>query len=126
MRIGQLAKATDTTTRALRFYEERGLLSSRRAVNGYRMYDETAVNRVANIRYLLDAGLTLDDIEHFGYCLDGDLPKGRASDAMLGVGWRRLAVLDDRIANLVRVRDYLAELLDTASAAPRSAEHAPC
>jgi DNA-binding transcriptional MerR regulator len=126
MRIGELAKATGTTTRALRFYEERKLLSSRRAMNGYRIYDESAVNRVTNIRYLLEAGLTLDDIEPLRYCLDGDLRKSRASDAVLTIGRRRLGVLDDRIANLVRVRDYLAQQLATASSAPRPAEHTPC
>ncbi|MBI0300767.1 MerR family transcriptional regulator [Streptomyces sp. PRKS01-29] len=115
MRIGELAKATGTTTRALRFYEERGLLSSARAVNGYRTYDEQAVRRVANIRYLLDAGLTLEDIEHFGACLDGDVPNSRPSEAMLDVGRRRLGVLDDRIATLARVRDELAERLAVAS-----------
>ncbi|CDR06592.1 transcriptional regulator, MerR family [Streptomyces iranensis] len=110
-----MAKATGATTRALRFYEERGLLSSARALNGYRMYDEQAVRRVANIRYLLDAGLTLEDIEHFGACLDGDLPNSRPSEAMLDVGRRRLSVLDDRIASLARVRDELAERLAIAS-----------
>ncbi|GAA3359680.1 MerR family transcriptional regulator [Streptomyces antimycoticus] len=115
MRIGELAKATGATTRALRFYEERGLLSSARAVNGYRAYDERAIQRVANIRYLLDAGLTLEDIEHFGACLDGDLPSSRPSEAMLNVGRRRLSVLDDRIATLARVRDELAERLAIAS-----------
>ncbi|MEV8055871.1 MerR family transcriptional regulator [Streptomyces antimycoticus] len=115
MRIGELAKATGATTRALRFYEERGLLSSARAVNGYRVYDERAIQRVANIRYLLDAGLTLEDIEHFGACLDGDLPSSRPSEAMLTVGRRRLSVLDDRIATLARVRDELAERLAIAS-----------
>ncbi|MFJ2194508.1 MerR family transcriptional regulator [Streptomyces violaceusniger] len=115
MRIGELAKATGATTRALRFYEERGLLSSTRAVNGYRIYDERAIQRVANIRYLLDAGLTLEDIEHFGVCLDGDLPSSRPSEAMLNVGRRRLSVLDDRIATLARVREELAERLAIAS-----------
>ncbi len=115
MRIGELAKATGATTRALRFYEERGLLSSTRAVNGYRIYDERAIQRVANIRYLLDAGLTLEDIEHFGACLDGDLPSSRPSEAMLNVGRRRLSVLDDRIATLARVREELAERLAIAS-----------
>jgi DNA-binding transcriptional MerR regulator len=118
MRIGDLAKATGTTTRALRFYEERGLLSSRRAGNGYRMYEQSAVTRVTNIRYLLAAGLTLDDVEQFRHCLDGDLPRSRTSDALLAVGRRRVAVLDDRIADLVRTRDHLAEQLATASSAP--------
>ncbi|MCQ8191540.1 MerR family transcriptional regulator [Streptomyces rugosispiralis] len=115
MRIGELAKATGATTRALRFYEERGLLSSARAVNGYRVYDEGAVKRVANIRYLLDAGLTLEDIEHFGACLDRDVPSSRPAEAMLDIARRRLSVLDDRIDTLTRVRDELAERLAAAS-----------
>ncbi|MEE4595241.1 MerR family transcriptional regulator [Streptomyces sp. DSM 41524] len=115
MRIGELAKATGATARALRFYEERGLLSSARAGNGYRVYDERAVRRVANIRYLLDAGLTLEDIEHFGACLDGDLPSSRPAEAMLDVARRRLSVLDDRIDTLTRVRDELAGRLAAAS-----------
>ncbi|PNG92920.1 MerR family transcriptional regulator [Streptomyces malaysiensis] len=115
MRIGELAKATGATTRALRFYEERGLLSAARAVNGYRIYDERAIRRVVNIRYLLDAGLTLEDIEHFSACLDGDLPNSPPSEAGLNVGRRRLSVLDERIATLARVRDELAERLAVAS-----------
>ncbi|GAA1305791.1 MerR family transcriptional regulator [Streptomyces javensis] len=115
MRIGELAKATGATARALRFYEERGLLSSARAGNGYRVYDERAVRRVANIRYLLDAGLTLEDIEHFGACLDGDLPSSRPAEATLDVARRRLSVLDDRIDTLTRVRDELAGRLAAAS-----------
>ncbi|WP_415745036.1 MerR family transcriptional regulator, partial [Streptomyces scabiei] len=61
MRIGELARATGTTARALRHYEQAGLISSQRAPNGYRIYDERAVVRVRNIRYLLAAGLVLDD-----------------------------------------------------------------
>ena len=43
MRIGELAKATGVTTRALRFYEEQGLLTATRSHNGYRQYDESAI-----------------------------------------------------------------------------------
>lgn len=95
----------------LRLYEERGLLPAARAANGYRMYDENAVVRVANIRYLLDAGLTLDDVAHFRACLDGDLEHRMcltSANPLVEVGRRRLAVLDERIAGLVRAREHLA------------------
>ncbi|WP_279433357.1 MerR family transcriptional regulator [Micromonospora sp. KC606] len=39
----------------MRHYEEHGLITSARAANGYREYDERAVARVRNIRYLLGA-----------------------------------------------------------------------
>lgn len=73
MRIGELAAATGTTPRALRHYEQEGLIGSTREANGYRDYDERAAVRVRNIRYLLDTGLTLADVRCFAGCLDGDM-----------------------------------------------------
>ena len=47
MRIGELAAATGTTTKTLRFYEDSGLLPpAERAANGYRDYGQDAVNRL--------------------------------------------------------------------------------
>ena len=76
------------------------------------MYDASAVTRVANIRYLLDSGLTLDDVTHFRACLGGDVAHARCpAEPLMEVGRRRLAVLDERIAALVRVREHLAARL---------------
>ncbi|MFJ6993854.1 MerR family transcriptional regulator [Streptomyces sp. NPDC003090] len=101
MRIGELARATGTTARALRHYEQAGLISSQRASNGYRIYDERAVVRVRNIRYLLAAGLTLDDVRVFLPCLDGDV--------------ERLAVLNERITAQTEARDRLEAALRQAT-----------
>jgi len=43
-----------TTVRALRHYEQAGLIVSERAHNGYRIYDGSAAVRVRNIRLLLN------------------------------------------------------------------------
>jgi DNA-binding transcriptional MerR regulator len=116
VRIGELARATGASTRALRFYEERGLLQSQRAANGYRKYGKEAVARVRSIRYLITAGLTLDDAAHFRCCLDGDLPNATPATALVAVAQRRLAVLDERIRALTQVRDHLAtELQEVVS-----------
>ncbi|MFI2410359.1 MerR family transcriptional regulator [Streptomyces sp. NPDC018947] len=111
MRIGELARATGTTARALRHYEQVGLISSERASNGYRVYDERAVVRVRNIRYLLAAGLTLDDVRVFLPCLDGDVAAAPPSDKGLRVALDRLAVLDERIAVQTAARDRLASAI---------------
>ncbi|WP_181797297.1 MerR family transcriptional regulator, partial [Streptomyces sp. WELS2] len=108
MRIGELAEATGATPRALRHYEQQGLITSTRAPNGYREYDADAVVRVRNIRRLLAAGLTLDDVQVFLPCLDGDVTAGPASPKALEVARDRLAVLDARIAAQTRLRDRLA------------------
>ncbi|MFF1509833.1 MerR family transcriptional regulator [Streptomyces sp. NPDC058326] len=115
MRIGELARRTGVSPRALRHYETAGLISSDRAVNGYRVYGEGAVARVANIRYLLDAGLTLEDVSAFRSCLDGDLPAAPPSPRGLEIARERLAVLDARIAAQTAARDRLARTLAAAS-----------
>ncbi|MFF4018049.1 MerR family transcriptional regulator [Streptomyces sp. NPDC001843] len=115
MRIGELAAATGATPRALRHYEQAGLIASERAPNGYREYDAGAVVRVRNIRYLLDAGLTLDDVRVFLPCLDGDVTAGGISPKGLQVAKDRLAVIDARIAAQVAVRERLAAALREAT-----------
>ncbi|MFF8602739.1 MerR family transcriptional regulator [Streptomyces sp. NPDC015232] len=111
MRIGELARRTGTTARALRHYEAAGLISSARAANGYRVYEETAVVRVANIRHLLAAGLTLEDVAAFEPCLDGDVPAAAPSPRGLAIARERLAVLEARIAAQTAARDRLAAAL---------------
>ncbi|GGK91583.1 MerR family transcriptional regulator [Nocardia jinanensis] len=57
MRIGELSRRTGLSTRALRYYEEQGLLQPQRRSSGYRDYEETAVESVRRIQILLAAGL---------------------------------------------------------------------
>lgn len=111
VRIGELAKVTGTSARALRHYEQAGLISSERAPNGYRIYDERAVVRVRNIRYLLACGLTLDDVHVFLPCLDGSVAAAPPSDKGLRVALERLAVLNERIAAQTEARDRLEAAL---------------
>lgn len=57
MRIGELASRTGASIRALRYYEEQGLLRPKRTANGYRAFSDTDVATVAKIQLLLSAGL---------------------------------------------------------------------
>ncbi|MFF2043096.1 MerR family transcriptional regulator [Kitasatospora sp. NPDC058170] len=111
MRIGELARATGTTARALRHYEQARLISSARAANGYRVYDASQAVRVRNIRSLLDSGFTLEDIQLLMPCLDGDVLAKPPSTELLRVARERLAVLERRIATQTAARDRLAAAL---------------
>ncbi|APV45170.1 MerR family transcriptional regulator, Zn(II)-responsive regulator of zntA [Dehalogenimonas formicexedens] len=63
--IGDLARRASISTRAARFYEEKGLLSAAsRTSGGMRLYDESDVKRVRLIRRLQNTGLELEDIRH--------------------------------------------------------------
>lgn len=57
MRIGEVAHRAGVSTRALRYYEEQGLLASERTTSGQRTYPESAVERVKLIQQLFTAGL---------------------------------------------------------------------
>ncbi|MGC0419487.1 MerR family transcriptional regulator [Embleya sp. AB8] len=116
MRIGELAKATGTTPRALRHYEQAGLIESTRSANGYRVYAERDVARVRSIRDLLAVGLTLDDVRAFLPCLDAgiDVAGQPPSAATLRIALDRLAVLDARIAAQTETRNTLAAALHRA------------
>jgi DNA-binding transcriptional MerR regulator len=70
MRIGELSERTGTSRRLLRYYEEQGLIAAQRCANGYRSYDERFVDRVLQIRGLLDAGLPTRIIKQILPCLD--------------------------------------------------------
>ncbi|WP_326950701.1 MULTISPECIES: MerR family transcriptional regulator [unclassified Amycolatopsis] len=69
MRIKALSERTGVSARLLRYYEEQGLIDPLRQQNGYRDYDEAQVERVRQIRSLLDAGLTTEIIRAVLPCL---------------------------------------------------------
>lgn len=72
MRIGDAAAAAGTTPRALRFYEERGLLVPPpvRTASGQREYGPRDVQRVRAVRDLLSLGLTVEDLARVADRLD--------------------------------------------------------
>ncbi|WP_039827673.1 MerR family transcriptional regulator [Nocardia testacea] len=115
MLIGELANAAGTTIRALRYYEQQGLLHPQRAPNGYREYDETTPGHVGNIRLLLSLGLTTNDVRAFLPCLDQDLAAATLCPASARVVARRLNEVDEKIAALNVVRNRLIEAMSPGS-----------
>jgi DNA-binding transcriptional MerR regulator len=116
MRIGDAAAAAGATPRALRFYEENGLLRPpQRTPTGQRVYSPREIARIRVIRQLLDLGLTIADVRNCADRLDlleGDMlpPYGGpgACAKPTGIVERRIAALDAEIARLTVLRDQLA------------------
>ncbi|MFG2915344.1 MerR family transcriptional regulator [Kitasatospora sp. NPDC048298] len=124
MRIGDAAAAAGTTPRALRFYEQRGLLHPpARSASGQREYGPDDVARVRVIRQLLAVGLTVDDLASRAHRLDllGQDPPVRCSgapgpDTFAPVVHARLAALDAEIDRLTALRARLARHIATGGA----------
>ena len=113
MRIGQLSERTGTSRRLLRYYEEQELISSDRSANGYRDYDEACVDRVRQIRGLLDAGLPTRVIKQVLPCLDGPtaIHVKDATPELIATLEHEREQLDSRIRCLTRNRDAIAAYL---------------
>lgn len=113
MRIGELAAATGTTAKTLRFYEASGLLPApRRTAAGYRVYDEAVADRLDFIRRSQQAGLTLAQIrEVLAIRDDGDAPCSHVQQLLT----ERLADIDRQLADLISLRTTVAALHDRAA-----------
>jgi DNA-binding transcriptional MerR regulator len=102
------------STRLLRYYEEQGLLTPARAANGYRDYAESLVDRVEQIRGLLDSGLPTRIIKQILPCLTEPrvIHFADATPEMMATLEREREQLDRRIRCLTRNRDAIVSYLE--------------
>jgi len=109
--IGAVAKRVGVAIDTIRYYEREGLLPEPlRRASGYRSYDESAIRRLRFIRRAKDLGFTLEEIREL-LALSADRQRG--VKAVKQRAERRLEAIDQRIAELRRVRDGLAQLVES-------------
>lgn len=111
LRIGDLAKRSGKTQRALRLYEELGLLTpSERTSGGFRLYGVEAIARVEWIGKLQELGFTLEQIQHLVATISEErVPK----EAMAQVRGLFLQKLDDVAAQIARLSQLQRELMSS-------------
>ncbi|MFE4393965.1 MerR family transcriptional regulator [Kitasatospora sp. NPDC056789] len=113
MRIGELARRTGATPRALRYYEEQGLLAPERRPSGYREYGEPDVDTVRGIRTLLAAGLNsavIAEILH-GLPGPGQRPPGPTCPELLDGLARERARITRQMDELAEARSLLDAIM---------------
>jgi MerR family redox-sensitive transcriptional activator SoxR len=107
--ITEVSRRSGVASSALRFYEQRGLISSERAGSGHRRYRRPVLRRIAFIVFAQRIGLSLDEIARE---LD-ELPEDHAPTRR---DWSRLSSrwtsrIDARIAELERLKAGLTECI---------------
>lgn len=107
--IGEVVRRSGVAASALRFYEQRGLITSERAGSGHRRYPRSVLRRIAFIVFAQHVGLTLDEIGI-------ELSKLPAHTAPTGGDWSRLSQtwtgrIDQRIGELERLRTGLTRCI---------------
>src|SRR5918999_442833 len=105
LRIGEVARATGVTVRALHHYDEIGLLvPSGRSESGYRLYSGADVGRLYRIRALQGMGFTLAEIGD-ELLRDGEDPRPALR--------RHIERIDERLRLAERLRSRLTDILET-------------
>lgn len=103
--IGELVGRSGVSASALRFYEERGLITAERSLGNQRRFPRAVLRRVAFIRAAQRVGLSLDEVATALAGLPADRDPRKADWARLSARWR--TQLGERIAELERLRDDL-------------------
>src|SRR6266581_1632869 len=100
--IGETASRSGVAASALRFYEDQGLIDSRRTAGNQRQYQRSTLRRIAFVQAAQRVGLALAEIKSAMDSLPDDRTPTRADWSRLSKTWR--SRLDERISELERLR----------------------
>jgi len=109
MLIGEVARRSGVAASALRFYEDRGLITSDRSDGGQRRYPRAVLRRISFIVFAQRVGMSLDEIAL-------ELAKLPAHRVPTGRDWARLSKtwssrIEERIGELERLRAGLTQCI---------------
>lgn len=106
--IGKLAQSTGCNIETIRYYERIGLLPKPpRSEGGHRLYDEAHRSRLVFIRRGRDLGFTLKQIQEL---MGLSQEQEHSCQQALAIAERHLALVEEKLADLNKVRDSLAQM----------------
>lgn len=109
--VAELGRLTGVTRKALRLYEELGLVEpATRTEAGYRLYNDEALRRIELVNRAKMLGLSLTEAKEFLHVAEGCCGDHHPELAALVEG--KLADTEQRIAELQSLRGTLTGVLD--------------
>src|SRR5215210_7788912 len=109
--VAEIGRRTGLTRKALRHYEELGLVEpAARTEAGYRLYDSEALRRIELVNRAKVLGLRLSEAKEFLHVAEGCCGDHHPELAALVEG--KLAETEQRIAELQSLRSTLTTVLD--------------
>ncbi len=112
LKVGELARRTGKTVRAIHLYEELGLLTPAvRSKGGFRLYSARAASRIEWIQKLQDMGFSLTEIKAFLRVWEASATAPKAMATVREIFADKLRETRETIARLSRLADELQESL---------------
>ena len=116
LRIGELAKSLDITTKTLRFYEKISLIEHPgRSESGYRLYNEEQVLKIFVIVNLRRIGLTIEELQQ----LKDDAKHHSLRKSLASILDQKLFVIDQDLGVLQGKREDLSARFQALVCTPR-------
>ncbi|WP_406157942.1 MerR family transcriptional regulator [Streptomyces sp. NBC_00882] len=107
IRIGEVARGAGVSVRAVRYYEQQGLLVAERSPSGQRLYRQDAIPLVRFFQQMFAAGLTSRRISELLPCWDSGHTDAEQRAMLRAERERIQAKIDDLQATL----DHLDEVI---------------
>jgi MerR family redox-sensitive transcriptional activator SoxR len=107
--ISEVSRRSGVAASALRFYEQRGLITSERAGSGHRRYPRPVLRRIAFIVFAQRVGLGLEEIGAELAKLPEHRVPARRDWEKLSKAWS--SRIDNRIAELQRLKAGLTDCI---------------
>jgi len=112
VRIGEVARAAGVSVRAVRYYEQQGLLTAERSPSGQRLYRQDAAERVRFFQQMYAAGLSSRRIMELLPCIDSG-HTDTTQRAMLRAERDRIQAKVDDLQTALRRLDEIIHVTST-------------
>ncbi|MGZ7444658.1 MerR family transcriptional regulator [Paenibacillus sp. TH7-28] len=112
MKISELSQKTGVSARSIRHYEKKNIIKAVRLDNGYREFDESAVERIRIIQLYLGLGLTTEQIENILGCEDAGPVEYSFCQEMLDLYQEKIDQVDKQINELETVKLRLGRQIE--------------
>ena len=109
MFISEISKKLKITSRAIRHYEEIGIITSKRLGNNYRYFDEINVDKLKFLVRSKKLGFTLAESKELIKLFEND---NRKSEHVRDIAKNKLKHITEQIEHLKDLKDSLEWLVD--------------
>jgi Cu(I)-responsive transcriptional regulator len=109
MNISQIADKTGLPPKTIRYYEEIGLITPDRGANGYRVFSDQHLHKLAFLGRARTLGFSIEDCRTLLALYEDDT---RASADVKAIARQHLDQINDKITQLQSMADTLGHLID--------------
>ena len=109
MNIGEAAERSQLPAKTIRYYEDIGLVTPLRSLNGYRAFRPSDIHKLAFLGRARALGFSIEDCRTLLSLYEDH---GRESAEVKRLALNQVAEIENKIASLQSMRDTLSQLID--------------